>query len=233
MLSAMKINKSTKHRGALYIEYALLFALIVFVGLFFISDKGFGNGISSIYTKVEQLLSGEDKTIPAGTNILGKQNAAICAWYEGKDLSNYYRMHMDGTVELEPNTNYTFTISVPDGFDMEQYRLDVGLWMVSDASGVNNNVLGDSGWISNNSKYSTDTGAKTFPYTSTFDSKTNTYTVTFNTGEQTSYFTTNLKVRDKKANSDAYFLNNTALQSQVNSAMQNATLVKNGAAKKI
>ena len=38
-----------RYRGALLIEYALIFAFILIVGVFFVNDQGMSNPINSIF----------------------------------------------------------------------------------------------------------------------------------------------------------------------------------------
>ena len=205
----MKNNKSNKHRGAMFIEYALIFALLVAVGFVFVGDKGFGNGITSIITKTEEMLglaTSEDE--PKSKNLLEGIKGQIGSWQStsGKVWGSDTRASLDSLVELEPNTTYVYTLDTSDYSDFK-----VGILLFN--SERNNSEAYDPKWMTlktqkNVKGYNVDT-----------DYTNNTYTVTFTTTDKDINFTSNFMKTDGSTFSDEE-------RSKINNIISTATLVK-------
>lgn len=61
--------KTLKHKGALFIEYALVLAFVVVVGVFFVGENGIGKDIKTITTKASDLLAGKTPGFPNQASI--------------------------------------------------------------------------------------------------------------------------------------------------------------------
>ena len=211
----MRNNKSKKRRGAVIIEYALILALIVAVGLVFASDKGLGNSITGVFSKVEQMLglgSSEDKQ--KSTNLLAGMELQASSW-QGKGTNLWETEARASTKEiltLDSYSTYVYTLDISDFPGLE-----TGVLLFNDPRNTNGSgtaAATDSSWISQKTIKDNEIKAGV---TATYDN--NKYTITFTTGEKNVYFAANFK---KNGGSDF----SEAERSQLNTVISKATLVK-------
>ena len=203
------MQRRSRERGAVLLEYALILAFIVAIGIVFASENGLGNSIGTAFTKVEQLLSGETAADDQAASKKGYSIAdyVYAAWNgngSGKQKntsSHYYKSRISSSelIDLEPGT-YTFEISG----DQVSFKYYVGPLLYTEANGTGNlQVDADGNEIKNGFDYGWVTGNKNNPnaglgtgLTSVYNADTNSYTLTFTATETNHYLGINLRNAD-------------------------------------
>lgn len=64
MLKLLKNIKHISQKGTLFVEYAVLLAFVVTVGVVFLSDNTINGSITSIFAKVDKVLNGSSEPVP-------------------------------------------------------------------------------------------------------------------------------------------------------------------------
>ena len=95
---------SLRQKGALFIEYALILAFVVIVGVVFVSKDGIGESINTIFQTTEKVL-----TDASGSNLAAK--AVVNKWHFWADNGEYrsdekYMASLSEMITLEANTTY-------------------------------------------------------------------------------------------------------------------------------
>lgn len=87
----MKVTKNIvvwkiKDKGALFVEYALIFAFVIVAGIMFVGNRGFTDSINKIFYNVEKILavaSNKDNNLPAKS-----YDVRLNTYWSSADLPN-------------------------------------------------------------------------------------------------------------------------------------------------
>lgn len=133
----LDLRKNLKRKGAMFIEYAMVLAFVIVVGVFFISDGGIKNSIASIFDKtsdtLEVAVNGGEKIDPIKNAVLNRgywsNDNSVAGFKEDKNSAEKDQNQMLGIekpIEIDGNGTYTITLNL-DGVTTDKYSSLDGL----------------------------------------------------------------------------------------------------------
>ena len=177
-----------------------------------------------------------------GTITNGTWNGSGTARVKNTGSSYYHSRRSTGSlVELDPNSTYTLTYTVPAGYSGPDVNIgtllftdNTGLTKVSDDTINDTTQKADSGWVSSTAKNISSNPAKNYQSTTHNTDGSTTVTQTINTDADHVWFGANFRVTPEtvvaedgtKTNSEYNLTENTAYLAAVQAAMNSLQITK-------